>query len=143
LLVGGGWVYREISGPPVIPACTLPAGLCWSDDQANYETNEVAINWNAALVYALASFVGGGAQVPTGSGVGAAGNAGNAGNGAGGAPAAAGSGMGGAESNDHETHRAKSGCGCSVGDPRSRGLAWLGLLGLGVLAGRRRVRFPD
>ncbi len=41
------------------PCCTLKAGLCWVDDQSNYEVNEVAINWNAALVYALASFLGG------------------------------------------------------------------------------------
>jgi hypothetical protein len=27
----------------------------WADDQASYSTNEVAINWNAALVYALAA----------------------------------------------------------------------------------------
>jgi endoglucanase len=141
LLVGGGWVYREISGPPVIPACTLPAGLCWSDDQANYETNEVAINWNAALVYALASFVGGGAQVPTGgSGTGAAGSAGN---GAGGAPMAAMGGLGGAEADDHDSHPAKAGCGCSLHSGRSRELAWLSLLGLGALLGRRRAAFPN
>jgi len=146
LLVGGGWAYRQIAGPPVIPACTLPVGLCWSDDQSNYETNEVAINWNAALVYALATFVGGGAQVPAGSGVGAAGNAGN---GAAGAPAAGSggmggtAGMGGATTDDRDSRHSKSGCGCSVGDTRSRGLAWLGLLATGALLRRRRARFPE
>lgn len=29
----------------------------WSDTQADYETNEIAINWQGALVYALAGFV--------------------------------------------------------------------------------------
>jgi len=140
LLVGGGWVYRQIAGPPVIAACTLPAGLCWSDDQANYETNEVAINWNAALVYALASFVGGGPQVASGSGTGAAGNAGN---GAGGAPVNAAGGMGGTESDDRESRHSKAGCGCSVGDTRARGWAWLGILGIAALLGRRRARIPE
>ena len=28
----------------------------WTDDQADYRTNEIAINWQAALVYALAGF---------------------------------------------------------------------------------------
>jgi endoglucanase len=39
-LVGGGW----------------PGGTDWVDDQASYQTNEIAINWNAALVYALGVF---------------------------------------------------------------------------------------
>ncbi|MFZ5891896.1 MAG: glycoside hydrolase family 9 protein [Myxococcota bacterium] len=29
----------------------------WVDSQSNFQTNEVAINWNAALVYALAGFI--------------------------------------------------------------------------------------
>jgi endoglucanase len=29
----------------------------WNDDQEDYRTNEIAINWQAALVYALAGFV--------------------------------------------------------------------------------------
>jgi hypothetical protein len=29
----------------------------WVDIQGSFETNEVAINWNGALIYALASFV--------------------------------------------------------------------------------------
>jgi len=137
LLVGGGWVYRALAGPPAIPACTTPAGLCWTDDQNNYETNEVAINWNAALVYALAGFVGGGAQVPTGTGVGAAGSAGN------GAGAAGTTSVGGSASTaDDDSHPSKSGCGCAVESTRSRGLAWLGLAALGVLAARRSRRFP-
>ncbi len=31
----------------------------WVDNQESYETNEIAINWNGALIYALAGFVGG------------------------------------------------------------------------------------
>ena len=31
----------------------------WHDDQEDYRTNEIAINWQAALVYALAGFAGG------------------------------------------------------------------------------------
>jgi Glycosyl hydrolase family 9./N-terminal ig-like domain of cellulase. len=40
-LVGGGW----------------PDGRSWVDELASYERNEIAINWNAALIYALAAFV--------------------------------------------------------------------------------------
>jgi len=31
--------------------------LSWEDVQANYRVNEIAINWNAALIYALAGFL--------------------------------------------------------------------------------------
>jgi endoglucanase len=41
LLVGGPW----------------PNAADWNDVEEDYETNEVAINWNGALAYALASFV--------------------------------------------------------------------------------------
>jgi endoglucanase len=41
-LVGGGW----------------PRPTDWHDTQDDYRTNEIAINWNATLVYALAEFVG-------------------------------------------------------------------------------------
>jgi len=40
-LVGGGW----------------PKATDWQDIQESYRTNEIAINWNATLVYALAGFV--------------------------------------------------------------------------------------
>jgi endoglucanase len=40
-LVGGGW----------------PAETSWVDVQDNYNTNEIAINWQGALVFALAGFV--------------------------------------------------------------------------------------
>jgi endoglucanase len=42
-LVGGGW----------------PGAKDWVDNQESYATNEVAINWNGALIYALAGFAGG------------------------------------------------------------------------------------
>ncbi len=40
-LVGGGW----------------PDGRSWVDELESYERNEIAINWNASLIYALAAFV--------------------------------------------------------------------------------------
>jgi len=40
-LVGGGW----------------PGALDWKDEQISHQTNEIAINWNSALIYALAWFV--------------------------------------------------------------------------------------
>ena len=32
-----------------------PRATDWHDDQNDYRTNEIAINWNAALIYALAA----------------------------------------------------------------------------------------
>jgi endoglucanase len=40
-LVGGGW----------------PKASDWKDESAIYQVNEIAINWNAALIYALAGFL--------------------------------------------------------------------------------------
>ncbi|MEJ5283490.1 MAG: glycoside hydrolase family 9 protein [Brevinematales bacterium] len=40
-LVGGGW----------------PLATSWVDVESNYEVNEIAINWNAALIYALGWFL--------------------------------------------------------------------------------------
>jgi endoglucanase len=42
-LVGGGW----------------PKATDWKDEAARYDLNEIAINWNAPLIYALAGFVSG------------------------------------------------------------------------------------
>lgn len=42
-LVGGAW----------------PGAKDWTDDQENYQTNEIAINWNSALIYALAASLDG------------------------------------------------------------------------------------
>jgi endoglucanase len=40
-LVGGGW----------------PKATDWKDESAIYQVNEIAINWNAPLIYALAGFI--------------------------------------------------------------------------------------
>ena len=34
-----------------------PKATGWHDDKGDFKTNEIAINWNAALVYALAAFL--------------------------------------------------------------------------------------
>jgi endoglucanase len=47
-LVGGGW----------------PRATDWQDRQDNYRVNEIAINWNATLIYALAGFVETGSPKP-------------------------------------------------------------------------------
>ena len=45
-LVGGGW----------------PRATDWVDVAENYRVNEIAINWNAPLIYALAGFLSGPAR---------------------------------------------------------------------------------
>ena len=52
-LLVGGLNYASQDNPRVDEE-TLP-GLAWFDSSEDYFTNEVAINWNAALVYALAA----------------------------------------------------------------------------------------
>jgi endoglucanase len=52
---GGGnvvnpWPGYLVGGPH-------PKAGDWHDEQGDYRTNEIAINWNAALVYALAAFL--------------------------------------------------------------------------------------
>jgi len=49
------WPGYLIGGPQ-------PYATSWVDSQDNYTTNEVAINWNAALVYALGAMLN---QIPT------------------------------------------------------------------------------
>lgn len=48
-------------GEPAWPGCLVgggnPTGRDWKDDKDDYRQNEIAINWNAALVYAIAPFV--------------------------------------------------------------------------------------
>jgi len=34
-----------------------PKATDWQDTQENYRVNEIAINWNAASIYALAGFI--------------------------------------------------------------------------------------
>ncbi len=48
--VAGPWPGFLVGGPHPKPAD-------WFDDQEDYRTNEIAINWNSALVYALAWLV--------------------------------------------------------------------------------------
>ncbi|MCA9235954.1 MAG: glycoside hydrolase family 9 protein [Planctomycetales bacterium] len=48
--VAAPWPGYLVGGP-------WPAGTDWRDEQADYRTNEIAINWNGALIYALAPFV--------------------------------------------------------------------------------------
>jgi len=43
------WPFLLVGGP-------WPHAGDWTDDKLNYQTNEVAINWQASLVYALAMF---------------------------------------------------------------------------------------
>jgi endoglucanase len=44
------WPGYLIGGP-------WPKAADWKDEQGSYQTNEIAINWNGALIYALAAFV--------------------------------------------------------------------------------------
>lgn len=59
LLIGGPHSHR-FNGPenlrPGDPGYTLPA-LTWTDEYQNYLHNEVAINWNTALTYALVTLI--------------------------------------------------------------------------------------
>ena len=47
---GGAWPGYLVGGP-------WPTARDWFDVVEDYRTNEIAINWNAALIYALAAFV--------------------------------------------------------------------------------------
>ena len=48
--VAAPWPGYLIGGPH-------PKAADWKDEQRDYRTNEIAINWNGALIYALAGFV--------------------------------------------------------------------------------------
>lgn len=110
-----------------------PQATSWQDDQSDYTNNEVAINWNGALVYALAGFL------PK-----SAGNASDAGNenvGAGGSAGDAGNGL----ANNTQPNAASAatrfvavggGCACSNSrDPNAAGRLW-SLLATALFAGR-------
>lgn len=59
LLVGGPNPQiptHDPSAAAVVPDPDAPAALQWQDDQRSYWTNEIAVNWNAPLVYGLAWF---------------------------------------------------------------------------------------
>jgi endoglucanase len=57
-LVGGS--NGTNGGDPILTAMAggLPGAQYWQDNQGSYASNEVAINWQGALVYALAGFIG-------------------------------------------------------------------------------------
>lgn len=61
LLVGGphGSLFAQNDNPPAVgsPGYVLPA-LTWEDKSDDYMHNEIAINWNTALTYALATGLG-------------------------------------------------------------------------------------
>lgn len=147
---------------PGLIAGGINEGRQWVDTFDDFFTNEVAINWNAALVYALAGFVSPEridtsepgeppqscdevvsaaphpAAVPSAgsSGAGGAGAEDDADAGVGGAGA-------GAVPEPDDFQRRSSGCGCVLarGTARARGLA-ASLLGVVwvVVAGLRRTR---
>jgi endoglucanase len=50
--VAAPWPGYLVGGPH-------PRATNWTDSQDDYRTNEIAINWNGALIYALAGFLGG------------------------------------------------------------------------------------
>jgi endoglucanase len=56
LLVGGSFAQSGSNGMQGMPVSQYPAAQ-WIDDANNFQTNEVAINWNAPLIYALAAFL--------------------------------------------------------------------------------------
>jgi endoglucanase len=65
LLAGGP--NRNISQDPVLQSrftSSTPAAYCYADDQGSYASNEIAINWNAPLVFVAGYFArpGGGAS---------------------------------------------------------------------------------
>ena len=47
--------YLDHPWPGYLVGGPHPRATDWQDDQANFRVNEIAINWNAALVYALAA----------------------------------------------------------------------------------------
>jgi endoglucanase len=48
---------RGVAWPGYLVGGPWPTGRDWFDVEPDYKTNEIAINWNAALIYALAAFV--------------------------------------------------------------------------------------
>jgi endoglucanase len=160
LLVGGAQIGATTDVTIVVsPDGGTSMPKSWVDEQARYWVNEVAINWNGALAYAMSAFVGGAAPdggAPDGSSpggpvsadAGADGGAPTTGD----AAAEAGGSRSGAGS-----ARASSGCGCRTtgraanrdgsGEGTSRWIApWLAILaGAGARrrTKRRRPRFDE
>ena len=64
LLAGGP--NKNISDDPVLKSkfsTNTPAALCYIDDQGSYASNEIAINWNAPLVFVAGYFNNGSTTV--------------------------------------------------------------------------------
>ena len=61
-LIGGPHKSKGSGGifgpPPELTNCATDA-VCWRDDARDYWTNEIAINWNASMIYALAAYLPG------------------------------------------------------------------------------------
>ena len=55
LLIGGP--NKDKNDPLTLKYPDIPAGKAWYDLASDYYVNEIAINWNAALAYAVAGFV--------------------------------------------------------------------------------------
>jgi endoglucanase len=49
------WPGLLVGGANAQADSTVPPGTTWKDDDAKYDLNEIAINWNGALVYAAAA----------------------------------------------------------------------------------------
>ncbi len=60
LVVGGPDKYLDDAVLQSHYDNTTPAALCYIDDQGSYASNEIAINWNAPLVFLLGYFNGDG-----------------------------------------------------------------------------------
>ena len=113
--------------PGLLVGGANPAATSWVDDQNDYRTNEVAINWNGALVYALAGFLPEPAPVNEGD----AGNLGDAGNGVV---------NDGPKSSSATTYvAAGGGCNCRVARERGApGWLWASIAAVTLVLRRRR-----
>jgi endoglucanase len=115
----------------------------WVDDQDMYMVNEVAINWSAPLVYALAMFLPAGAwppptSLPPDGGVDTAGTGGTAGD-SGVSPTGTGgtTGAGGGTGGGVPGRSVSKGCGCDLG---GAGSTWSALAFAAALILARRPR---
>ena len=55
-IIGGP---HNFSGATTLLKCNGPDATCWKDNAADYWTNEIAINWNTSMIYALAGYLPG------------------------------------------------------------------------------------
>jgi endoglucanase len=52
-----GWNSADPAWPGCLVGGPNPAATAWKDEQGDARSNEIAINWNAALIYVLAAFL--------------------------------------------------------------------------------------